>query len=309
MIRKAFLLGAGLGTRLRPLTDRLPKPLVPLFHRPLAAWAMDACAAAGIEEFAINTHHLPQAWRDPDNGLEVTGWRESGSCGRNGEVRQCGERKGARVSLFHEPELLETGGGIRNIADWIGDEAVLVHNGDIFSTLDLPRLLAAHQASGRVATLALRSEGPGRHVAMSDGRVTDIRGMLGVAQGGYQFTGIYCFSPALIGRIPDETKVSVIPAFLELARAGELGAVLLDEGRWMDLGDVPTYLRAHRELALAAAVDPAARIAGDAVLEDSVVGPEAVIGAAASVRGSVVWPRARVAPGERLDGVVRMAGN
>ena len=63
-MKKAFILGAGLGNRLRPLTDRLPKPLVPLFHRPLAEWAMEACARAGIERFAVNTHHLPEAWND-----------------------------------------------------------------------------------------------------------------------------------------------------------------------------------------------------------------------------------------------------
>ena len=59
MITQAFILGAGLGTRLRPLTDALPKPLVPLFHKPLALWAVEACEAAGCRRFAINTHHLP----------------------------------------------------------------------------------------------------------------------------------------------------------------------------------------------------------------------------------------------------------
>ena len=62
MITKAFILGAGLGTRLRPLTDVLPKPLVPIFHEPMANYALRHCQAAGIKEFAINTHHIPEAW-------------------------------------------------------------------------------------------------------------------------------------------------------------------------------------------------------------------------------------------------------
>lgn len=309
VIHKAFLLGAGLGTRLRPLTDRLPKPLVPLYHRPLLGWAMSSCAAAGVDEFAINTHHLPEAWLEPDNGLGVAEWRASELRGRNGEVAREGRWGTRRVTLFHEPELLETGGGIRNIADWIGEDDVLVHNGDIFTTLDLPQLLEAHRRSGMVATLALRSEGPGSHVAFEDGRVTDIRGMLGVAEGGFQFTGVYCFSPGLLTRIPDERKVSVIPAFLDLAREGALGGVVLDGGRWMDLGDIETYLRAHRELALAPPVDPLAQVADGAVIDASVVGPGAIVGAGAELCGSVVWPGARVAAGERLSGEVRMPGN
>ena len=62
MITQAFILGAGLGTRLRPLTNVLPKPLVPLFHKPLAMWAVEACEAIGCKRFAVNTHHLPDKW-------------------------------------------------------------------------------------------------------------------------------------------------------------------------------------------------------------------------------------------------------
>ena len=82
MITQAFILGAGLGTRLRPLTDVFPKPLVPLFHKPLAMWAVEACEAAGCARFAINTHHLPEKW--------------------------VGFGAGRNMIFFHEPILLET---------------------------------------------------------------------------------------------------------------------------------------------------------------------------------------------------------
>ena len=301
MIRKAFILGAGLGTRLRPLTEQLPKPLVPLFHKPLAEWAMEACARAGAEEFAINTHHLPEAWRlENDRWARVDG---PGTQGGNGLASRRGTWRGHPVEFFHEPELLETGGGIRNLAAWIAGEPVLVHNGDIFSSMPLDRLVEAHAKSGNLATLAVRSDGPARHLAIDDGLVIDIRHQLGRAEGTHLFTGVYVFSPGLLDFIGDG-KISVIPAFLELARLGKLGAVVLDEGQWFDLGDLPSYLAAHRELALADPIHPQAEISPRAKVERSVVGPGATVGAGAEVVDSVVWPGARVAEGERLVSAV-----
>jgi mannose-1-phosphate guanylyltransferase len=139
--------------------------------------------------------------------------------------------------------------------------------------------------------------------------VSDIRGTLGRAAGTHVFSGIYVFSPELLELIPPGEKVSVIPAFLELAKQGRLGAVTLDEGVWFDLGDVPSYLAAHRELALADPVHADAVISPRATVEDSVVGPGAVVEAGAVVTGSVVWPGARV-PADAVvtDAVVTTAG-
>lgn len=283
-VTKAFILGAGLGNRLRPLTDRQPKPLVPLFHRPLAAWAMSACTRAGITRFAINTHHLPEAW----NGFGAEN----------------------DVTFFHEPVLLETGGGLKNIGPWMAGDSVLVHNGDIFSTLPLDRLIAAHEASGLPVTLALRSEGVAKHIALdaSGTRVTDIRKILDVADGSHVFSGIYCASPGLTDLIPAGEKISVIPAFLELAKAGGLGAIVLDEGVWLDLGDRASYLQAHRELALAVPVHPTATIVPGAMVERSVVGPGAVIESGAVVRDSVVWAGCRVGQSAVLERCVVFSG-
>lgn len=284
-MNKAFILGAGLGNRLRPLTNRLPKPLVPLFHRPLAAWAMDACAKAGIARFAVNTHHLPDAWNDFGAGQDVT--------------------------LFHEPVLLETGGGLKNIAAWMGGDSLLVHNGDIFSTLPLEKLIAAHEASGLPVTLALRSEGPSQAIALdpSGTRVTDIHKLLGRADGSQLFTGIYCVSPGFLDLLPANEKISVIPAFLELAKTGQLGAIVLDEGVWLDLGDRESYLQAHRKLALGPALAPKALIGKGADVRGSVIGATAVIESGAVVRDSVVWPGGQVSGGARLERCVVFSRN
>ena len=237
---------------------------------------MAACARAGIKRFAINTHHLPDTWNNFSLDQDFT--------------------------LFHESVLLETGGGIKNIAAWMEDAPLLVHNGDIFSTLPLARLIATHEASGLPVTLALRSDGFAKHIALdpSGTRVTDIRKRLGVAEGTHVFSGIYCVNPAFLDLIPAGEKISVIPAFLELAKSGQLGAIVLDEGVWLDLGDRESYLQAHLELDLAPAIHPQAMVTG-AVIEHSVVGPGAVVESGAVVRNSVIWPGAYVSANAVLD--------
>jgi mannose-1-phosphate guanylyltransferase len=296
-VLQAFILGAGLGTRLRPLTDRVPKPLVPLFHRPLVEWALESCAAAGVGRFAVNTHHLPEMWHDPVMGLHTENDPAATPCvAGNGLPARQARWHDMPVAFFHEPVLLETGGGIRNISPWLDRSTLLVHNGDIFTTLPLDRLIAAHRASGLPVTLALRSMGDAKHIALDapGTRVTDIRGHLDRAPGSHVFTGIYCVEPEFLGLIPPGEKISVIPAFLELARMGKLGAITLDEGVWVDLGNPTSYLRAHRELALGPEIHPDSHISPDARIERSVIGPGATVPAGAIIRDSVVWPGCRV---------------
>jgi mannose-1-phosphate guanylyltransferase len=284
-MHQAFILGAGLGNRLQPLTRRLPKPLVPLFHKPLAEWAIEACEGCGISHFAINTHHLPEAWQ--------------------------GFGQGRDISLFHEATLLETGGGLKNIAPWIGAGSTLVHNGDIFSTMPLGKLIAAHEASGLPVTLALRSEGVLRNIAFepASGLIYDVRHELRKHPGSHSFSGIYCVSPGFLDLIPAGEKISIIPAFLELAKAGQLGGIVLDEGVWLDLGDRSSYLQAHRELALAPAIHADAFVAEGATVERSVVGPGAVIAAGAVVRDSIIWPSGKVSSSSVLDRCIVFSQN
>ncbi len=281
-MHQAFILGAGLGTRLRPLTNHLPKPLVPLFHRPLAAWTVDACRRAGISRFAINTHHLPEHW---DDFPEAAGLDPED------------------VRFFHEPILLDTGGGLKNIREWMGDRPTLVHNGDIHSSLPLEKLIAAHRSGSHPVTLALRSGGADRRVAFdpASGLAIDVRNELGIAKDTHVFSGIYCVNPDFLDLIPTGSVISVIPAFLELARQGRLGAVLLDEGEWLDLGDRDSYLSAHRGLRLALRIHPLATIEAGADVTASVIGPGAVIESGAIVRESVVWPGAHVTGNAVLD--------
>src|SRR5207248_9534010 len=105
-IHKAFVLGAGLGTRLRPLTESCPKPLIPIFHKPLITFALDHLVSAGVGSFVINTHRLPDQFKD---------------------LFGSGQYAGHTVNLIHEPELLDTGGRIKNAEDLLGKEPFITY--------------------------------------------------------------------------------------------------------------------------------------------------------------------------------------
>lgn len=284
MIHKAFILGAGLGTRLRPLTNVLPKPLVPIFHEPMANYALRHCQSAGITDFAINTHHIPEAWN---------------------ETYPSGEFNGSPLSFFHEQVLLETGGGIRNIESFIGADPLLVYNGDILTNIDISELIARHQASGNVATLALRSTGENCNVNISGDLVSDMRNILGNEPGTHQFTGIYCIEPEIISLLPDEEVVSIVPAFIELIRQGKLGAVVLDDGDWFDIGNPDAYRAVHDHLRAERddAIHPEAVIHPDAMVDAKtcIIGPGAVIESGALLKNTIVWPDAKVPANAQLE--------
>ena len=271
-MRKAFLLGAGLGTRLQPLTETLPKPLIPFANRPLITHALDHCLQAGITDFAINTHHLHETW---DRFFP------------NGKYRD------ANLTFFHEPELLETGGGIKNIADWIKDDPVLVYNGDIITDFPIDRLMTGHMASNNTATLAVQNHGPDLRITVDGHRVTDVRGLIHQQQGTHQFTGIYVIDPEILELIPPNEKISIIPAFVELIKQGELGAYhVKGHPKWLDLGTRETYLKAS--LAIPPKVSREARISETANIQNSWVAQNAIVESGSIIKDSILWPDTHV---------------
>ena len=271
-MRKAFLLGAGLGTRLQPLTETLPKPLIPFANRPLITHALDHCLQAGITDFAINTHHLHETW---DRFFP------------NGKYR------GANLTFFHEPELLETGGGIKNIADWIKGDPVLVYNGDIITDLSIDRLMTGHMASNNTATLAVRDHGPDLRITAEGHRVTDVRGLIHQQQGTHQFTGIYVIDPEILDLIPPNEKISIIPAFVELIKQEELGAYhVKGHPKWLDLGTREAYLEAS--LAITPKVSKEAHISDTANIQNSWVAQNVTVESGAIIKDSILWPGTHV---------------
>jgi NDP-sugar pyrophosphorylase family protein len=301
----AFVLAAGLGTRLAPLTDILPKPLVPVFHKPLVTFALDSLLAAGVGTLALNTHHLPEAFPD--------------LFGKEPMYR------GNPLHLFHETLLLDTGGGIRNARPALGESTFFLYNGDILADLPLAQLLERHHASGALATLLLR---PGHGAGVANilfdevsGRIRDLRGVLGVGESASEgvmavYSGIAVFEPAIFDWIPPEGAYSIIDSLLDAMRQGEkVAGMLCEEGFWMDLGTPAAYLQAHHLLA-----DPANRpgyitdpswpqfIHSEAVVDPSAtlegmvsIGAGAVVGKGASVCDSILWPGSIIEPGASLE--------
>ena len=226
-IKTTFILGAGLGTRLRPLTNNCPKPLLSVGGRPIITYAMDHLITAGIERFIINTHHCADVYQKifPDKL-----WR------------------GVSIVFRHEPVLLDTAGGLKNIEDLLdNDETILVYNGDTITDLPLQRLIDAHYTQKKEVTLALRSSGSPLNVNLnSRGEICDLRhtlGNLGIM--GCLFTGIYVVEKRFLKRLEAGRIESVIPVFVEMIREqpGSVAGVLIDEGCWYDIGSVAEYER------------------------------------------------------------------
>ena len=289
-ITQAFVLGAGLGTRLRPLTEDLPKPLVPIFQKQLITFSLDHLIDIGVTNFFVNTHHQPERFAE---AFPESTYRDR------------------RIQFFHEPDLLETAGGIANIADALSDEPLLVYNGDILTDLPLARLIDNHRDN--IVTLALRSGGGPKHIAFDQntGRLLDIHNLLGTgAPEEFVFTGIYIVAREFIDLLERGVKRSVIPHFLDLIRRrAKIGGVVIDKGNWWDVGNRQSYLQLHRDLKdlhfpgyplddenWKQPVHETAIVDKDAELRGcSVVGPDCEVSTGATLEDTILWSGAQIA--------------
>jgi mannose-1-phosphate guanylyltransferase len=318
---KAMILCAGLGTRLRPLTERWPKPGMPLLGQPLFRYHLAVLRAAGVTAVGINTHHLP------DTMAAIA-------------RAEC-ERAGLPLHVVHEPVIQGTGGGIRGLRDFLSGEDFLVFNGDILFPVDLRPVVAAHRNSGAAATMVLMPMPPEEKYAaveMDAGR--QVRKIARFGPGGeglspWHFTGVHVISPRVFDFMtpqgPEDINRDVYVRMMEagLAVRGEVV-----QGYWSDLGTPSRYLATVRDvltgrvsleglgpagawthpearLGRGVKVEGPAYLARGCELGDGVWVGEAVavesgarVGEGARLSRAVVFEGTAVAPGEELTEVL-----
>ncbi len=207
---KAMILAAGRGERLRPVTDRLPKPLLEVGGKPLLAWHLERLAAAGFREVVINLSHFAQLIAE-----------------RMGE----GAAFGLSIAYSHEQRPLETAGGIAQARAQLGETPFLLVNGDVYCECDFARL-RAERLGARLAHLVLvpnpahRPQGDFSLEAGSVGNGTGAR---------YTYAGIAVMSPALVDGIEPGSRAPLAPLLRTAAEDGRLGGELF-QGIWQDVG-------------------------------------------------------------------------
>lgn len=295
MITQAFILGAGLGTRLRPLTEDLPKPLIPIFQKPLITFALDHLIQVEVKSFVINTHHLPERFAEVF-GASLTSYRDH------------------EITFEHEPVLLGTGGGIKNVERWLQTEPFIVYSGDLLTDFSLEPLIDEHSREGNDVTLALRKTGLAAGIALQNGRVVDIEKKYGHA-GEYDFANVSIWNRKIFERIPPAQSISFIPILTDwIGQGGKIGGVVLDDGKWFNISSRVEYLAVHRTILkerwkpdyLAIAEWPM-QVAADAVIDSSArlsgccsVGARCTVGARATLEDTILWPGAQIAPRSHL---------
>ncbi len=296
-ITQAFVLGAGLGKRLRPLTDDLPKPLVPIFQKPLITFALDHLIDIGVKSSIINTHKLPDVFQ---------------------RFFSQNDYEGHAIKLVNEPVLLETGGGIKNVEAALGAKPFITYSSDILTDIDLQPLIDEHFRSGNDVTLALRDTGLATAVAFRNGQVVDISNRYGVA-GNHDFANIAVWNPGIFERIPPNQKISFIPIVGNwIGAGGKIGGVVLNDGKWFNIGSRTEYLEVHlmiceehwkphylktsawpERVAASAIVDRTAQLRGC-----TVVGRDCRVGAEAILEDTILWPGAQIASKSHLRGCI-----
>ncbi len=194
---RAMVLAAGLGTRLRPITDTVPKPLVEVAGRPLIHYPLMLLRKHGITEVVINTHHLADKVRHAlGDGREL----------------------GLNITWSHEPEILGTGGGVKKVEDFFQGETFIVINADTIIDLDLEKVVEHHRMKKASATMVLKQIHGWREYGAVEvdynGRVRRIRGKpegdISVSLRPVVFTGLHVLEPEILSSIPKDGYASII---------------------------------------------------------------------------------------------------
>lgn len=231
---RAMILAAGLGTRLRPLTDSRPKALVEINGRTMLEITIDRLSSFGIRDVIVNVHHL---------------------AGMIAEYLKANDNFGMRIEISREEELLDTGGGLKKAAWFFRDETepFVLHNVDVISTIDLHRMVRFHNENQALATLAVQDRQTSRPLLFDEqlllcGWKTEVVKPSKRIQK-LAFSGIHVISPSILSMMTEEGAFSIITSYLRLAaRAERILAFRADEYYWRDLGKPENVIEAARDL-------------------------------------------------------------
>jgi len=278
---KAMILAAGLGTRLRPLTEKRPKALMPVANQPIISRVIEYLKAQGVSEIVVNAHHHhSQLLRYLDSGKPF----------------------GLPIQVRVEKEILGTGGGIKNTEGFWDDAPFLVINGDILTDIDLVEAYENHLKSHALVTLVLHHCEPFNQI-----QVDDRWNILDIAKqnlaGRLAFTGIHVISPQLLSRIPEGVFYDIILCYQKLIASGNQVRAFISKGHtWRDIGSVQSYIEANRDLAERKfVIGPGCKIAPSVKFEDwAVVGEKSVLEETSEVRASILWEGAKVRKGVKI---------
>jgi len=314
---KAMVLAAGLGTRLKPITYEIPKPMVPLLDRPVMAHITGMLERQGFTDLIANLHYYPDTIR---------------------------EYFGDRLTYRFEEELLGTAGGVRNVKDFFGDDLVVIVSGDALTDTDLNDLVDRHNRAGGIATLTVKKVDDTREYGVvihdSDGRIQGFQEKPDPAEALSDLgnCGIYCFSPEIFDYFPDRPFVDwandVFPALLENDVPfyiheiddywNDVGSLAeLRQGTWDALDGKLGLGVTGKQVAEGVTIGEGSSLDGVEVVEGPVwvgagvtfgadvklIGPVAIgdgasIGAGAALRDTIVFPGTEVATGEILIGAI-----
>src|SRR5579862_1138073 len=241
---KAMVLAAGLGTRLRPLTNDRPKALVELGGRTLLEITLLRLRSFGIREVIINVHHFAEMVL---------------------EYLKAHENFGMRIEVSREDDLLDTGGGLKKAGHFFleepapADEPFILHNVDVISTIDLRRMAHSHTANQALATLAVQDRKTSRYLLFDEqlklcGRRAGRDGVPELIRTTTQmqalaFAGVHVISPRLVPKLIEDGPFSVVNSYLRLAGQGEeVIGFRADEYYWRDLGRLEDLQQAARDM-------------------------------------------------------------
>ncbi len=235
---KAMILAAGLGTRLRPLTDDRPKALVEVGGRTMLEIVVERLRGFGVTEMIVNTHHFGAMIRDY---LAAHG------------------NFGIRIEVSREDALLDTGGGLKKAA-WFFQEAAadsaepfILHNVDVLSTIDLAQMARFHREQGALATLAVQNRATSRPLLFDrQGRFRGRAGGKATTSDELEtraFSGIHVISPRIFAKLEEEGAFSIIDSYVRLAATGEtIAGFPADPYYWRDLGRPESIRQAAEDM-------------------------------------------------------------